>query len=390
MSKGTIIYIGGFELPDKNAAAHRVIGNGKALRDLGFNVVYIGIQKEASNESTIQNHFGFTSYGVPYPTSNLSWFKYITASKLYIDIIKNEKEIHALILYDLPAVSIFRLLKYAKKGKIKIFSDCTEWYGGSFNGNIPMHIIKFTDSLFRMRFLQPRLDGMIAISEYLYDYYKKKRTAVIKIPPLVDKLDAKWINELEKKNKKIQIVYAGGAFSLDNRYVKDRLDLVVEALVLIKKKNFNFIFKVVGCTKKDFEIFYPHLVSCIRYLKSDILFHGKVPHEQAISIVKDSNYSIFIRDESIVTLAGFPTKFVESISCGVPVITNRNSNVADYIEEGENGFIIHPTSVFTITNKLIEILSIDEQKQFAMQKDTYESSLFDYRNFYEEFKKLLN
>ncbi|MCK9163882.1 MAG: hypothetical protein M0O93_06000 [Bacteroidales bacterium] len=38
----TILYIGGFELPDKNAAAQRVISNGKILRDLGFNVVYIG------------------------------------------------------------------------------------------------------------------------------------------------------------------------------------------------------------------------------------------------------------------------------------------------------------------------------------------------------------
>ena len=31
MEKGTILYIGGFELPDKNAAAHRVLSNGKIL-----------------------------------------------------------------------------------------------------------------------------------------------------------------------------------------------------------------------------------------------------------------------------------------------------------------------------------------------------------------------
>ena len=36
-----IIYIGGFELPDKNAAAHRVLGNAKILRELGYKVILI-------------------------------------------------------------------------------------------------------------------------------------------------------------------------------------------------------------------------------------------------------------------------------------------------------------------------------------------------------------
>lgn len=44
-TKGTILYIGGFELPDKNAAAQRVVANAKALRDLNYNVVFIGITK---------------------------------------------------------------------------------------------------------------------------------------------------------------------------------------------------------------------------------------------------------------------------------------------------------------------------------------------------------
>lgn len=33
--KPVILYIGGFVLPDKNAAAQRVTGNAKAMRDIG-------------------------------------------------------------------------------------------------------------------------------------------------------------------------------------------------------------------------------------------------------------------------------------------------------------------------------------------------------------------
>ena len=41
----TIIYIGGFELPDKNAAAQRIIGNSYALKELGYEVIFLGVSK---------------------------------------------------------------------------------------------------------------------------------------------------------------------------------------------------------------------------------------------------------------------------------------------------------------------------------------------------------
>ena len=70
MSK-TIIYIGGFELPDKNAAAHRVINNGKAFRELGYNVIFIDASKERNYSNNIlrtrQDFFGFETYSVQYP-----------------------------------------------------------------------------------------------------------------------------------------------------------------------------------------------------------------------------------------------------------------------------------------------------------------------------------
>ena len=41
-NKGTILYVGGFIiLPDKNAAAQRVVSIAKILRDIGFEVVSI-------------------------------------------------------------------------------------------------------------------------------------------------------------------------------------------------------------------------------------------------------------------------------------------------------------------------------------------------------------
>ena len=40
-TNNSVLYIGGFDLPDKNAAAHRVLNNGKVLRELGYEVVFV-------------------------------------------------------------------------------------------------------------------------------------------------------------------------------------------------------------------------------------------------------------------------------------------------------------------------------------------------------------
>ena len=42
MRQGTVIYAGNFELPDKNAAAHRVVNNAKLFKELGFDTVFLG------------------------------------------------------------------------------------------------------------------------------------------------------------------------------------------------------------------------------------------------------------------------------------------------------------------------------------------------------------
>lgn len=65
-----ILYIGGFELPDKNAAAHRVLAIAKGLRDSGNEVVFMGVSKDNRETDVLKTKSevqGFITYSVPYP-----------------------------------------------------------------------------------------------------------------------------------------------------------------------------------------------------------------------------------------------------------------------------------------------------------------------------------
>ena len=70
-----VLYIGGFELPDKNAAAQRVMTNAKLLREMGYEVIFIGISKDIAHAPQMVD--GFESRSIAYATSVKEWIKQV-------------------------------------------------------------------------------------------------------------------------------------------------------------------------------------------------------------------------------------------------------------------------------------------------------------------------
>ena len=103
-------------------------------------------------------------------------------------------------------------------------------------------------------------------------------------------------------------------------------------------------------------------------------------------MLKCADFAMFLRDDNRVSRAGFPTKFVESISAGVPVITNKTSNIEDYLIPGKNGFFV---DIDHASKEIKDILSRDLQELKAI-KANVDDNLFDYNNFVDEFKKVYN
>ena len=192
-------------------------------------------------------------------------------------------------------------------------------------------------------------------------------------------------------DRPIQLVYSGSPFSLtDKSSVKDRLDLIISAMAELKREDCNFYLHILGIEVENFLVIYPNFKKDIALLENSIKFYGRLEHSKAIEILKSCDFSIFIRDSSILTKAGFPTKFVESISCGIPVLTNKNSNIEDYLQEGENGFLVSIESSESTKKSLHKALSMSPKEVYEMKLNCKNSKIFDYHNYLEDFKVLLN
>ena len=106
-------------MPDKNAAAQRVMANALLLREMGFEVSFIGPTKDRANAVAEAN--GFKCEYVDYPTGTMQWLKYIT------EFVSTEKIlVHKpgyVVLYNFPAVASLKILKACHKNGIKVIHD---------------------------------------------------------------------------------------------------------------------------------------------------------------------------------------------------------------------------------------------------------------------------
>ncbi len=351
-----ILYVGGFILPDKNAAASRVINNAKALNKNGNEVIFINYD-ENCNFKVEKEYYGFKCYEFP----KMSLYDTVCKVDDILIIIKNENITH-IIMYNYPLIGMWKLMKYCRSRGIKCIGDISEWYVG--NHGFFYNILKNIESNLRMIFLNKKLDSIIAISQFLYDYYKKDINT-IKVPPLVDISDSKW-GSIEKDNSILTFCFVGSV----NKQ-KERLDYIVESIAHIDF-DLNFQFKIVGISKDDFEKHYNYIVN-----DSRIIFLGKVNNAEAIKILKSSDWTLLIKDVNLVTTAGFPTKVAESISAGVPIIANEFSNIFEYLND---------------TNS-IKVNSIDDLSDIIVSAcktfKKFDTSIFDYNNYLDDFKKIL-
>lgn len=378
MSKGTILYVGGFELPDKNAAAHRVLSNGKIFRELGYNVAFIDVDKSLKFNSNIletkKNIQGFECLSLPYPNSIIEWLKYLSSIDDIKMICNQYDDVKVIIAYNYQAVALNRLKYYCRNQDIRIVADCTEWYSTK-GANIAFKVIKGLDSFLRMRIIQKRLDGLIVISKYLENYYEQCNN-VVRIPPLVDLTEEKWEKVTDElTNNKVRFVYSGSPGKN-----KDKINRLIEALYELKGYD-NYVFNVVGITKAQYVQDYPEHKKLLSVLGERIKFLGTISHVASLQEMNNSDFSIFIREETRLTKAGFPTKFVESISCKTPVITNKNSNITDFLIDGENGFLIDSTDIKVISSALRRVLLIDKNVLVEMKLMFKEKDMFHFLKF---------
>jgi glycosyltransferase involved in cell wall biosynthesis len=110
--------------------------------------------------------------------------------------------------------------------------------------------------------------------------------------------------------------------------------------------------------------------------------------EKVKGFLRGADFSVLYRPIERYAMAGFPTKFVESFSNGLPVLANLTSDLQWYLIDGFNGFISNGYSVESIEITIEKALKSRKEDRIKMKENAKNSAkqYFATNNFSSKFQ----
>jgi len=140
---------------------------------------------------------------------------------------------------------------------------------------------------------------------------------------------------------------------------------------------------LVGPTHESMAASLAGRAACLEELGSALRCDGPVPQHLVPQRLAEGDFSFLLRPNARYAQAGFPTKLVESLSAGVPMITNATSDIAQYVRDGKEGVLAEGYTPEAFAAAVRRVLGMPRQQWRVMRENARERAgeCFDYRRY---------
>lgn len=274
-----------------------------------------------------------------------------------------------------------KVYRTCRKHNKKIILEQCEWYDPSsfsFKKYDPRYI-RFNNN-FKNEY--KKVDGIIAISRLLEDYFKNK-TKTIRIPSITDVNDKEPNYELD--TAKIRLVFTGNPSNS-----KELLKPVLETLDSNDTFKDRITLDIYGTKESKIRAIIKD-DDLLNRLNDVVNIKGFVSQDSIENILKESHFQIFIRPDRRSSNAGFPTKLCESLSVGTPCITNNTGDISLVLKDGYNGYFSKGTKKEDVIEVFNRIVNLTNEEYNELRRNSYASALgfFDYSLYTEKVSEFI-
>lgn len=367
-----ILFLTVCNYPDGDANAVRQNAFAKILHEFGHKITVLSLnQSENSND--------FQTYeGISYKSIKGRYFECKSQLATYF---ANEIKPDLIFLNTIPLPAFIYAKEYAVKNNIRLFHDAVEWHSINQYSIFDLHGLIcgwYRNWIINTIVLDEKFK-VIAISNYLYSYFKNKYIDTIKIPVIMDMSKIEYSIGIRKSREILSVTYAGSPKS------KDYLDKIILGINMLSDDERNRIeFNIFGITEEELADISGKTV--IQLKRSGcVIAHGKVSREVVLEKLKETDFTILIRhSKARYAKAGFPTKVVESLATGTPVILNLTSDLAEYLNDGYDSLVVASESPEDIVCTLRRALNLplDELVRMRLYARKTAEDNFDLCNYF--------
>ncbi len=376
-----VVYVGPFAFPEGGAAARRILGNAQSLVAAGYQVLVLSGQQAPDDEVYSLGDGIFlastSERDAEHLPNLLRLTRYVTmGAKSRAWLEQRKAKPAAVILYSGYTPYILQLRGWCRRAGVPLIFDAVEWYTAASPLGFATSPYLWQTEI-AMRWLIPRLDGVIAISRCLEDHYTRAGLPVVRVPPTLD-ARATPVGK-GGDDDRLSLVYAGTPGR------KDLLGVLLQAVATVDPNGERLRLDIYGPRPDDLKAY------GLADIPLSVTAHGPVAQATAMAGVARADFSVLLRRPDKVATAGFPTKFVESLAVGTPVIATLTSDLADHLVDGTNGLVCADVSPETVARVLERALAMTTKQKSALRKaarHTAETG-FDYRRHTDGLRRLV-
>lgn len=366
-----VLYTGTFRFPDGDAAALRVRAVGDLFGRAGCSVAFAGWEgyrpegahyRYKGHDCYSQAEFREQRRG---PFGRLSGFL-LRGSKTLGWLTRNRR-FDVVVAYNPPALFALGLLLLARWWSIRVVLDSTEWYEGE---HLPggAYGPAALENWVRMRLVYPLFRHVICISRFLERHFDGRN--VVNIPPLGDLVPIPAARPAVSAG--VFFIYAGDAGKKDRLlpFVESlpALQLALQRPVLLRIAGLEreALCKAMRAAGMAVDTYLPY-VEC----------RGRVSRDEVMHLYGMSHFSVLFREDKRYARAGFPTKAVESWSCGCPIIANRVGVLGTIASHMVDAVLVNEGEIATrLPVALMTIIDGDHYPQMSAESQEKVNRLF--------------
>ncbi len=363
-----IALVGGFQFPYGDAAGARYRMMSVALKKLGAEVFVISQLPYIPRQEDRCNDRSHKYMDIPYWSSVVEQTFQRSYLKSSLNILKSAA-ISAEILKKLIwtqkidivyfsgsfNIYLWPILRVARKYNIPIVNEVMEWFSSfAFYGRW-LHPLAW-DHEICMRITNKQLNGIIVISNYLFDYYKQSILHTILIPSLGEFSTElpQWVSS----NDEFKIGYFGTPSQ------KDGIFDMMEAITILARRGREFEFLLAGDDGRAGNLKkVRQLVNSDPLLNKKVKLLGKIDQQQIPEVFSQCNVMLLARPLDRFALAGCPQKLPEYMALGKPVVVTAVGDIPCYVRDGVDGFVVEPDNPFAFADAIEKIMDLPDQGQ---------------------------
>lgn len=383
MKERRLLIISYGKYPDGNAGAVRQHAFAKLYQACGYDIVVIGMGD--STEFSIKEYDGIKYISFrknPNHTFNkiLNWFLYGRRLRKFIKTCDMEFT-DILVIKTYFSFVLAWIKRFSKRKGIRLYHDSVEWYSPEEFKLKKYDIAYIKNNRLNTKEIDENFK-VIAISKYLFEHYHSRGIDTIRIPVIMDSKSITYEKNIQLD--KLVISYAGRIGK------KDYIGNIIRGFFLLTEDEKEKIeFRVMGANATEISQITGISRDELERNRNTVICMGRISRAEVLKNLQETDFTVLIRDSSLrYAKAGFPTKVVESLMSGTPVICNLSSDLGEYLIDGENAVIVRdmkPESIVEALRLAINI-PIEKRKEMHLKARKTAEEFFDYRKYIDIFK----